>query len=404
MEVPIEGSPTKRESKKSSERASVAQGRPVHVEIRPRDTYQYHVVVEEAGQTINWSFFTRRKNLAFGLFFLHNRALVGAGEGGGSGGAGIKGQPQSIRSSQLALKTVRETIMASRRHVIIDPPASPKLGHGSVSIPSSRANSVHPPSYRVDDSILASLGYNETQQHAHNGSSNESLTRSRTLDGAQTGRLELLSRQQRSNASLPDLRAYEPSDAYELPQVPLSISAPNSMEYLEISPVERYESFEQTIVGHYVAPVEGTYVLYFDNSYSLNTSKELFLTVTVGESLPPNHELIAGWLLKKKQRRLPGWARRWCQLDRNGNLGYFEDRFSPCRGTVDLHHCTVTRVPHRRQITVDSGRETFHLRAFTSEDYQQWVAQISLFLAEEVRGTHPQLSVIYVCCRRWTGL
>ncbi len=167
-----------------------------------------------------------------------------------------------------------------------------------------------------------------------------------------------------NNNSTPDLRAST---------VPSVMSAHSTTEYLEILPIERYESFEQTIVGSYTAPVAGTYVLYFDNSFSVNTPKELFLSVNVGGAgMVPDDGNFCGWLLKKKQRRMQGWARRWFQLSPRGILSYFEDRFNPCRGSIDLNECTITKVPHRQLITVDSGSQTFHLRALTPEDYERW--------------------------------
>jgi hypothetical protein len=182
--------------------------------------------------------------------------------------------------------------------------------------------------------------------------------RAKTVDSRPEG-LDTIMRQ---NTSLPNLRVYAPS----------SMAVTYATEYLEILPVERYESCDSTIVGHYAAPIAGDYVLFFDNSYSVSTSKELFLTVTVGPTIPISQEAFSGWLLKKKQRRLQGWGRRWFQLDRNGILSYYEDRFSPCRGSMDLHHCTVTKTPQRLMMTIDSGNDTYHLRALDAENYGKW--------------------------------
>lgn len=379
-------------------RNSSVQSKPVHVEIRPRDTYQHHVVAE-AGDLISWSFFTRRKNIAFGLFYLHTHSggrdagtvslirNASEGEPNDAGRASLTASPhkrrlrtsrstEGLASGEPADAAIREAVVATRGSVYIQPPASPKPGHGSTSLQSSRTGSIQLGSMEEFTAGSASSLLRATAL----ANSGDGLARSRTMDsrssvatsGLSIGSGHRLSAATLStshaNSSLPDLRATTAGT---------SISAPNAVEYIEILPVERYESFEATIAGHYEVPVKGTYVLYFDNSYSINTSKELFLTVSVGPSIPPTMEVLSGWLLKKKQRRLQGWARRWFQLDRKGILSYFADRFSPCRGSVDLNQCTITKIPQKLMITIDSGSDTYHLRATTVEDYSRWSEQFT---------------------------
>lgn len=379
-------------------RNSSVQSKPVHVEIRPRDTYQHHVAAE-AGDLISWSFFTRRKNIAFGLFYLHthsggrdasvaslNRTASG-NESNGAGRTSPTASPhkqrlrtsrsnEGLASGETEDTAIREAVVATRGSVYIQPPASPKPGHGSTSLQSSRTGSIQLGSM---EEFTAGSASSLLRVNALT-SSMDGLARSRTMDSRSsvaTSGLSIVSGHRASaatlgvshaNASLPDLRATTAGT---------SISAPNAVEYIEILPVERYESFEATIAGHYEVPVKGTYVLYFDNSYSINTSKELFLTASVGPSIPPTMEVLSGWLLKKKQRRLQGWARRWFQLDRKGILSYFADRFSPCRGSVDLNQCTITKIPQKLMITIDSGSATYHLRATTVEDYSRWSEQFT---------------------------
>ena len=338
------------------------QLKPVHVEIRARDTYQHHVAAE-AGDLISWSFFTRRKNIAFGLFYVLTR---GARSDSPTSSPAKLQRLRTSRSSDIMrasseVEGLRETILASRSNVYINPPSSPKPGHGSTSVQSSRANSVQ---------LAAGLK-----------GSGDGLDRSKTLDSHTTLASDLASLKLVNN-SLPDLRLTSG------PSAP-SISAPNAVEYLEILPVERYESFESTITGHYEVPVAGTFILYFDNSYSINTSKELFLTVNVGPIIPAATEVLSGWLLKKKQRRLQGWARRWFQLDRKGILSYFEDRFSPRRGSIDLHHCTITKIPRKLMMAIDSGQETYHMRAYSVEDYSKWSEQFTTIRSQSMFLDNP---------------
>lgn len=356
--------------------------RPVHVDIRPRDNYQHHVYVENIGDIISWSFFTRKKNVAFGLFYVHKskaesppdspRRLsnMSVGETRRSS-AEIYLNPSESKSQHEIISAtpsmVREAIFGSRLSVVIEPSASPKPGHGSTSVPASRTNSIQP---NVEDSVDLE----------------GALSRARTVD-EKPDELESILKQ---NASLPNLRAYAPS----------SMTVTQTTEYLEILPVERYESFDSTINGHYIAPLSGDYVLYFDNSYSVNTSKELFLTVSVGPTVPASQETFSGWLMKKKQKRLQGWARRWFQLDRKGILSYYEDRFSPCRGSIDLHHCTIAKNPQRLMMTIDSGSDTYHLRAMNPEDYSKWSEHFNMIRMQNV---HPHAlfpNIIIIGIRR----
>lgn len=350
------------------------QLRPVHVDIRPRDRYQHHVTVERAGDILSWSFFTRRKNIAFGLFFLHSQKPESRSDSPKKDASG-----GSSTGSAETLRNIRELVAASRENATIRPPASPKPGQGSTSAPSSRANSVLPqPSHvrHTDDSDASDGGGGSTTDANSIAFLDTSggLHRVKTMESRPNGSAAGVLKH---NASLPDLRSLN---------APISASAPNALEYIEILPIERYESFNYTITGQYVTSVAGTYVLYFDNSYSINTSKELFLTVHVGDSISAINDSFCGWLLKKKQRRMQGWARRWFQLDRKGILSYFEDRFSPCRGSVNLHDCVITKSPHRLMFTIDSGRVTYHLRAIDKRDYVAWTERISELLVHDVRS------------------
>lgn len=99
-------------------------------------------------------------------------------------------------------------------------------------------------------------------------------------------------------------------------------------EFFEILPIERYESYECTINGSFKVPLAGVYALCFDNSFSINTSKHVFLGLRVipaallaghgilgseqlpfvGGALGAQNETIVmeGWMMKKKRRRIQG--------------------------------------------------------------------------------------------------
>lgn len=330
-----------------------AFSKPVHVEVRPRDSYLHHVPVERAGSVISFNFFTRRKNISFGLFYLHvNQAKDSTAELARASFSG-----HNTKSSDLA----RESLRPGTSSV---PSTFPKINYESSAdiktvIGASRVSAIIEPHV---------VGRESKDDLSESLDSSASLARSQTINSRHSNS----SRDGRT----PDICHGVSSSA--------SISAFNSTEFIEIIPISKYPSFEHTITGSYTAPIAGIYVLYFDNSFSINTSKELFLTVSVGAAAPikeKEESSFSGWLLKKKQRRLQGWARRWFELSQRGTLSYFADRFSPCRGSVNIHQCTITKVPHRSLITVDSGEVTFHMRALNSEDFQQWSDRLHSALA-----------------------
>lgn len=83
-------------------------------------------------------------------------------------------------------------------------------------------------------------------------------------------------------------------------------------EAVTLLPIQRYEAAEQVIRGSYVAPIAGTYVLCFDNSFSIQTAKQVHFGVEVISNLQgavDSDEVVhSGWLLKKKRRRMQGKA------------------------------------------------------------------------------------------------
>ncbi|KAL7754062.1 Oxysterol-binding protein 3 [Sorochytrium milnesiophthora] len=146
----------------------------------------------------------------------------------------------------------------------------------------------------------------------------------------------------------------------------------------EIMPVEKYESAKGTIKGQYTVDQDGTYVLYFDNSFSRNTSKKLtfFVAIKDGTAQEEKHEPeLTGYLLKKKRKKMQGWAKRYFVCDR-GQLSYFKFPAGFCRGSIPISLSTISIDADHRIINIDSGSSLWHLRAFTREDYDKWIAVI----------------------------
>lgn len=337
----------------------------MHVEIKARESLQRRITVERPGDVVTWSFFTRRKNIAFGMYYM----VVADGE--------------------IDPNEQRQIIEESREQLTIYPPSAPKPGQG-ISGSSSQSELKRQPSFvrsepaRLETSNLTVISKvpDQLQSCYQHSNASHSVPDLRINDQSISKSPSV----QSINSSSPNLK-----NSFLLEGSKLFSGTPrDGNEFVEIIPTERYQSFEMTVKGEYSAPLPGTYILFFDNSYSISTSKELFLMAGVvpktSESIPdvPNlnrdshvFEEFGGWLLKKKQRRIQGWARRWFQLDSKGNMAYFADRFSPCRGSIPVQHATITWTPPKRMLTIDAAGGIFHLRAQTDDDYQRWSERLN---------------------------
>ncbi|KAK7206802.1 Oxysterol-binding protein-domain-containing protein [Myxozyma melibiosi] len=82
----------------------------------------------------------------------------------------------------------------------------------------------------------------------------------------------------------------------------------------------------------------------------------------------------SGILLKKRRKKLQGYAKRYFTLDcDSGMLSYYHDASSSLlRGSIPLAIAAVAVKPMTREIFIDSGAEIFNLRAQTQHDFVSW--------------------------------
>ncbi|KAI9889782.1 MAG: hypothetical protein M1814_004984 [Vezdaea aestivalis] len=83
---------------------------------------------------------------------------------------------------------------------------------------------------------------------------------------------------------------------------------------------------------------------------------------------------FTGILHKRRRKRHQGFARRFFSLDiRSSTLSYYHDRQSSAlRGAVPLSLAVIAANEKRREISVDSGAEVWHLRAGNWKDFYAW--------------------------------
>lgn len=90
------------------------------------------------------------------------------------------------------------------------------------------------------------------------------------------------------------------------------------------------------------------------------------------ESTTATHH--AGVLQKRRRKRGQGYARRFFSLDfASCTLSYYYNRNSSAlRGAIPLGLAAVSADARRREISIDSGAEIWHLKAGNVKDFEEW--------------------------------
>ncbi len=85
-----------------------------------------------------------------------------------------------------------------------------------------------------------------------------------------------------------------------------------------------------------------------------------------------------GILHKRRRKRGQGWARRYFSLDfMSCTLSYYHNRNSSAlRGAIPLSLAAIAADERRREISVDSGAEIWHLKCSNAKDFQEWTAAL----------------------------
>ncbi|KAG0207709.1 Oxysterol-binding protein- protein 7 [Mortierella sp. GBA30] len=334
------------------------------IEVPPRDVFQHYVHVDQPGKTLVWWFSTKKKNISFGLYFRKSASC-----------------PPQLKSTTQAPSIINS----------VSPPSS--TGHQrnhSQSPSQSQANSHSRTRSHQSTATTNTINTNSSNNGLsppllppHTSSSRRSSTEtSGSEDEYQSSMTLGTAMQNPSQSSLPSTT--QPSLRKKK-----TVAKLRDPELVEILPIQHYESATGPVHGEYTVKEEGSYVLVFDNTFSINTSKRLTFFVALEERgtkpvAQPTSEM-SGWLLKKKRKRMQGWAKRWFQIN-NGILSYSKDQNGPCRGKVHLVLSTVTVSQASNMIHIDSGTMLYHLKAFNADDYKAWTRIIKAFKASEHRA------------------
>lgn len=126
------------------------------------------------------------------------------------------------------------------------------------------------------------------------------------------------------NSSRASLASFDQISSFTTTKHGQMVAPPNTTP---IMPIAHYESSKVTVRGSYFIKEPGTYVLIFDNSFSKNTAKKVSFFVGLRdteEAATDAQNEFQGWFLKKGNRSMQGYRRRWVKIDSNGILTYYK--------------------------------------------------------------------------------
>ncbi|TCD67530.1 hypothetical protein EIP91_012284 [Steccherinum ochraceum] len=108
----------------------------------------------------------------------------------------------------------------------------------------------------------------------------------------------------------------------------------------------------------------------------------------LGQPMPPRLSadgdiIMQGWVLKKRRKKMQGFARRYFVLHQNGTLAYSFHPNLPIRDHIQLNHAAISSAPGRKDIHIDSNTATFHIKCLSQEDFTKWMSAFRKFIAQD---------------------
>ncbi len=284
-----------------------------------RDFFQYDVKITEIGSRLSWKFSTKRKIIGFGLYFKPDSKIE------------LKLLPEQFES-------IFDSLGPSELLISPPPKRSSKIKRAE-KVKHKVSHSVY--QYNNADGPIASLRPFDPPSY-NDASPSKSFTEPRKGHGR---KLSLGGIPKKGTSMSLGRYNYGPNLHRQALQVGAKkpsehdinlIDATEADIFVEIIPVQKYDSYKYEVTGYIVAPLPGVYTLLFDNSFSMNTSKHLYYKFSVIDSQKVfegkgrlvicafnvssnffnsylefardanNQKRFSGWILKRRRNRLKG--------------------------------------------------------------------------------------------------
>ncbi|KAI0048392.1 hypothetical protein FA95DRAFT_1558038 [Auriscalpium vulgare] len=100
----------------------------------------------------------------------------------------------------------------------------------------------------------------------------------------------------------------------------------------------------------------------------------------------PNTVVYEGWVLKKRRKKMQGFARRYFVLFQSGLLCYSFEPGKPFRDQVIVPQAAISTIRGAKDIHVDTNQATFHIKCLNTEDFDGWMAAFRQFMAPPADG------------------
>ncbi|KAK7416489.1 Oxysterol-binding protein 3 [Neonectria punicea] len=150
-------------------------------------------------------------------------------------------------------------------------------------------------------------------------------------------------------------------------------SAPHTSSHLPNLQAPKAGSSQVSLGRQSAANLDGAASASFDSLHSHKAGgKAISVSGRSDGGSPSNYHV--GNLHKRRRKKGQGHARRFFSLDYSTcTLSYYYNRNSSAlRGAIPLSLAAVAADERRREISIDSGAEVWHLRAPNDREFQEW--------------------------------
>ncbi|KJA26139.1 hypothetical protein HYPSUDRAFT_37022 [Hypholoma sublateritium FD-334 SS-4] len=110
------------------------------------------------------------------------------------------------------------------------------------------------------------------------------------------------------------------------------------------------------------------------------------LHLHLGPAMSNSPVLYEGWVLKKRRKKLQGFARRYFTLHQTGLLSYAFEPGQPIRDQVYLNHAAIVAEQGRKEIHIDSNTATFHIKCLSVDDFDNWMTVFRKFISTGIEA------------------